>query len=104
MPLFRMLSLRQLLTVPYVVLVLLLAVVLGALSYRAGRDAVDNLSNQLLTETVGRIAQAVERHVLGSGAVLEMASPRAWRHPSASRTTWRRCARASGWPPRCTGS
>lgn len=76
MPLFRMLSLRQLLTVPYVVLVLLLAVVLGALSYRAGRDAVDNLSNQLLTETVGRIAQAVERHVVGSGAVLEMAFPK----------------------------
>lgn len=76
MPLFRMLSLRQLLTVPYVVLVLLLAVVLGLLSYRAGRDAVDNLSNQLLTETVGRISQAVERHVLGSGAVLEMAFPK----------------------------
>lgn len=76
MPLFRMLSLRQLLTVPYVVLVLLLAVVLGALSYRAGRNAVDNLSDQLLTETVGRIAQAVERHVVGSGAVLEMAFPK----------------------------
>lgn len=76
MPLFRLLSLRQLLTVPYVVLVLLLAVVLGALSYRAGRNAVDNLSNQLLTETVGRIGQAVERHVVGSGAVLEMAFPK----------------------------
>lgn len=76
MPLFRLLSLRQLLTVPYVVLVLLLAVVLGALSYRAGRSAVDNLSNQLLTETVGRIGQAVERHVVGSGAVLEMAFPK----------------------------
>ena len=41
MPLFRALSLRQLLTVPYVVLVLLLAILVGLLSYRAGRTAVD---------------------------------------------------------------
>ncbi|TDM09130.1 MAG: sensor domain-containing diguanylate cyclase [Ideonella sp. MAG2] len=76
MPIFRRLSLGQLLTVPYVVLVLLLAVILGALSYRAGRNAVDSLSDQLLTETVSRIAQAVERHVYGSGAVLETAFPK----------------------------
>lgn len=76
MPLFRQLSLRQLLTWPYVVLVLLLSVVLGSLSYSAGRDAVDNLSDQLLIETVGRISQAVEQHVFGSGAVLEMAFPK----------------------------
>jgi len=44
------LPLRQLLTLPYVLLVLLLAGVLGTLSYLAGRDAVDNLSGQLLVE------------------------------------------------------
>eukprot|EP01036_Dinobryon_divergens_P055339 gene55339-73910_t len=66
----------ELLTWPYVVLVLLLSMVLGTLSYGAGRDAVDNLSDQLLIETVGRISQAVERHVFGSGAVLEMAFPK----------------------------
>lgn len=76
MPIFRRLSLGQLLTVPYVVLVLLLAIIVGALSYRAGRNAVDSLSDQLLTETVSRIAQAVERHVYGSGAVLETAFPK----------------------------
>ncbi|HSI59728.1 MAG TPA: diguanylate cyclase [Ideonella sp.] len=76
MPLFRQLSLRQLLTLPYVVLVLLLSVVLGSLSYGAGRDAVDNLSDQLLVETVGRISQAVEQHIFGTGAVLEMAFPK----------------------------
>lgn len=75
MSLFRTLSLRQLLTVPYVVLVLLLAILVGLLSYRAGRTAVDNLSEQLLGETVGRIAQAVEKHVFGSGAVLDVAFP-----------------------------
>lgn len=75
MPIVRWLSLRQLLTVPYVLLVLALTVVLGSLSYRAGRNAVDTLSEQLLSETVGRIAQAVEKHVFGSSAVLEMAFP-----------------------------
>ena len=72
---FRSLSLRQLLTVPYVVLVVVLAVLIGFLSYRAGRSAVDTLSGQLLSETVGRIAQAVEKHVFGSAAVLEVAFP-----------------------------
>ncbi len=75
-PLFRWLSLRQLLTVPYVVLVMGLAMVVGGLSYRAGREAVDHLADSLLIETVGRISQAVERHVLGSGAVLETAFPK----------------------------
>src|SRR5574343_457153 len=72
---FRSLSLRHLLTVPYVVLVVVLAVLIGLLSYRAGRSAIDNLSVQLLSETVGRIAQAVEKHVFGSAAVLEVAFP-----------------------------
>lgn len=83
MPIFRRLSLGQLLTVPYVVLVLVLAVILGALSYRAGRNAVDSLSDQLLTETVSRIAQAVERHVYGSGAVLETAFPKGVAAPQS---------------------
>jgi diguanylate cyclase (GGDEF)-like protein len=82
MSLFRSLSLRQLLTVPYVVLVLLLAVLIGLLSYRAGRTAVDSLSEQLLTETVGRIAQAVEKHVFGSAAVLDVAFPEGLTAPT----------------------
>ncbi|MBM3344282.1 MAG: diguanylate cyclase [Betaproteobacteria bacterium] len=68
-------SLRQMLTLPYIVLVLLAAGIIGALSYRAGSDAVDRLSDHLLTETVNRIAQAVENHVAGSEAVLETAFP-----------------------------
>ncbi len=82
MPLIRWLSLRQLLTVPYVLLVLALTVTLGTLSYRAGRNAVDTLSEQLLSETVGRIAQAVEKHVFGSSAVLEMAFPQGVAAPT----------------------
>ena len=70
------LTLRRLLTVPYVMLVVLIALVIGLLSYRSGRNIVDNLSGQLLVETVNRIAQAVDRHVSGSAAVLEAAFPR----------------------------
>lgn len=68
-------SLRQWLTIPYVALVLGVATLVGALSYRTGSDVVDSLSNQLLLETVARIEQAVDRHLLGSAAVLETAFP-----------------------------
>ena len=68
-------SLRQMLTVPYVALVLLSAVVIGLLSYRAGSEAVDSLSERVLSEMVERIAQAVDKHVSGSQAVLETAFP-----------------------------
>lgn len=69
------LSLRQVLTIPYVILVLALAVTIVGLSYMAGSRAVDSVSSHLLFETVGRIGQAVDRHIVGSGAVLEAAFP-----------------------------
>lgn len=72
---FQSLSLRQMLTIPYVLLVLATAATIGFLSYHTGKGAVDSLSDYLLRETVGRISQAVERHVFGSGAVLETAFP-----------------------------
>lgn len=68
-------TLRQMLTVPYVALVLIAAIVIGWLSYTAGSDAVDTLAEKVLYETVNRIGQAVERHVSGSEAVLETAFP-----------------------------
>lgn len=72
---FRPASLRLVLTVPYVVLVIGLALAIGILSYDTGRRAVATISEQLLLEVVGRIAQAIDRHVVGSGAVLETAFP-----------------------------
>ena len=81
MTFFNRLSLRQMLTLPYIALVLLLTGTIGALSYNAGREAVDSLSGQLLTETVHRIAQAVDRHVAGSEAVLETAFPKGMAAP-----------------------
>lgn len=69
------LSLRRLLTLPYVVLVLALVLLVGTLSWRAGRDTVNSLSGQLLVEAVSRIAVTLERHVGGADAVLEAAFP-----------------------------
>jgi hypothetical protein len=68
-------SLRQVLTIPYVVLVLALALTIVGLSYTTGSRAVDTVSSHLLLETVDRIGQAVDWHVMGSGAVLEAAFP-----------------------------
>lgn len=64
------------LTLPFVGLVLLLALVIGLLSYRAGGEALDTWSEQLLVEKVRRIEQAVTAHVAGSAAVLEAAFPK----------------------------
>jgi diguanylate cyclase (GGDEF)-like protein len=83
MKLLSRLPLRALLTLPYLALVLGTAIVIGVLSYAAGRDAVDNLSGQLLTETVHRIEQAVEGHVSGSAAVLELAFPKGIAAPDS---------------------
>ncbi len=69
------LSLRQVLIIPYVVLVLTLALTIVGLSYVTGSRAVETVSAHLLLETVDRIGQAVDRHVMGSGAVLEAAFP-----------------------------
>jgi HAMP domain-containing protein len=68
-------SLRKMLVLPSAMLVTAVAVVIGWLSYQAGRDAVDTVAERLLLETKARIGQAVERHVVGSRAVLEAAFP-----------------------------
>ena len=73
--------LRQLLTLPYVILVLAVAVVVGGLSYVTGRRAVDDLSNQLLRETASRIALATREHIAGAKGVLEAAFPIGVRAP-----------------------
>lgn len=76
-------SLRRLLTIPYVALVLVTAAVIGFLSYSAGRNAVDSLSNTVLSETASRIAQAVDKHIAGSEAVLETAFPKDLAPPAS---------------------
>jgi diguanylate cyclase (GGDEF)-like protein len=68
-------SLRKMLVLPSALLVIAVAAVIGWLSYQAGREAVDTVAERLLQETKARIGQAVERHVVGSRAVLEAAFP-----------------------------
>jgi len=69
------LSLRSVLIFPYVILIICLAIAIGVLSYGAGSHAVQTVSNHLLEETVNRISQAIDRHVVGSVATLEVAFP-----------------------------
>lgn len=83
MRLFSFLTLRQWLTVPFTVLVLGVALLIGALSYSTGSHAVDTVSTHLLQETVARIGQAVDRHVVGSAAVLEAAFPNGMAVPDS---------------------
>lgn len=68
-------SLRFVLIVPYVALVLGLAAVIGILSYLTGSRAIVVVSEHMLLEAAGRIGQAVDRHIIGSGATLEAAFP-----------------------------
>jgi len=80
------LSFRQSLTVPYVVLVLGVAALIGWLSYCAGSQAVDTVADHLLRETVERIGQAIDRHIMGSSAVLEAAFPEGMAAPEKIET------------------
>ena len=82
LPLLRSLSLRQLLTLPYVLVVLTVTLVIGGLSYNAGRHAVDELSGQLLRETTARIAAATKTHIAGAKGVLEAAFPAGVQPPA----------------------
>jgi diguanylate cyclase (GGDEF)-like protein len=77
------LSLRQLLTIPYVVLVLAAVLVIGTLSYTTGKGAVDTLSDYALRETAGRISQAISLHLANSRAVLETAFPAGMAAPAS---------------------
>jgi diguanylate cyclase (GGDEF)-like protein len=80
------LTLRQWLTLPYVALVLGVALLIGALSYQAGSQAVDTVADTALLETVARIGQAIDRHVVGSAAVLEAAFPHGMPAPRSIET------------------
>lgn len=69
------LSLRSVLIFPYVTLIICLAIAIGSLSYITGKHAVQTVADHLLEETVSRISQAIDRHVVGSMATLEAAFP-----------------------------
>ncbi|MFG1487705.1 cache domain-containing protein, partial [Oceanospirillum sp. HFRX-1_2] len=68
-------SLKSRLIMPFVLLLLLTTTIIALLSFQVGSHALSNLSEQLLTEQAERISQVVDRHMYGSGAVLETAFP-----------------------------
>jgi diguanylate cyclase (GGDEF)-like protein len=69
------LSLAQVLIVPYVLLVIILAITIVALSYKEGLRTIDSMASSLTIETAKRIDLTVERHIMGSAAVLEASFP-----------------------------
>jgi len=75
------LSLRQVLTVPYVLLTLLVAAIIGGFSYVAGSQAVSAVSEELLRDMVSRISQAVDRHLVGSRVALDAVFPDEMKAP-----------------------
>ena len=75
------LSLRQVLTVPYVALTLSVAAIIGGFSYVAGSQAVSTVSEELLRDMVSRISQAVDRHLVGSRVALDAAFPDGLKAP-----------------------
>ncbi|MEP7156678.1 MAG: GGDEF domain-containing protein [Betaproteobacteria bacterium] len=76
-------SLRQVLTIPYVLLTLAVAGIIGGLSYVAGGQAVSGVSEELLRDMASRISQAVDRHLVGSRVVLDAVFPDGMIAPKA---------------------
>jgi diguanylate cyclase (GGDEF)-like protein len=68
-------SLAQVLVWPYVILILVLSLLVGWLSYNAGHQGVLNVADRMLQETSERVALKINRHIYGAGAVLEAAFP-----------------------------
>ena len=68
-------SLRAALLVPFVGVVVLVAVSISALSYYTGLKAVDQLSEQLLLDMSNRVTQATIKHLGASKVVLNAIAP-----------------------------
>ncbi len=68
-------SLRSALLVPFIGVVVLVAVAISALSYYTGLQALDRLSEQLLLDISNRVAQATTQHLGASAVVLNAVAP-----------------------------
>jgi len=68
-------SLRAALLIPFVGVVMLVAVSISLLSYQTGLKAVDELSEQLLLDISNRVTQATSRHLASSSVVLNAVAP-----------------------------
>lgn len=68
-------SLRAALLIPFVGVVVLVALSISLLSYQTGLKAVDELSEQLLLDISNRVTQATSRHLAASSVVLNAVAP-----------------------------
>jgi diguanylate cyclase len=68
-------SLRQQLVFPFVFLILFVSIGIGWISFRAGENAVDELTHRVLLDMVGRIGNATERHLSGALTALQAVAP-----------------------------
>ncbi|GGC97287.1 diguanylate cyclase domain-containing protein [Undibacterium terreum] len=68
-------SLRRELLIPVTVLVIGVSVAIAWVSMKAGTDAVQTLTQRVLTDMVNRISNATERHLEGALIALESISP-----------------------------
>ena len=68
-------SLRTALLVPFIGIVVLVAVAISLLSYQTGLKAVDELSEQLLLDVSNRVTQATTRHLGTCSLVLGAIAP-----------------------------
>src|SRR5262245_11513381 len=72
-----LLSLRTVLTVPYVLLTLALAATIAVSSYASAKTARTRVSEHVLTAAVLPTSQAIDRHLVMSRVALEDALPAA---------------------------
>lgn len=68
-------SLRFSLTIPYAIMVILLAVALSGSYYWAATKNINIFSDKYIHEVAARIVQSVNFHLRGSGPVLDAAFP-----------------------------
>jgi diguanylate cyclase (GGDEF)-like protein len=68
-------SLRRQLVLPFVFLVIFVSASIGWVSYRAGENAVEDLTRRLLVDMVNRIGAATEQHLAGALTALQSVTP-----------------------------
>ncbi len=68
-------SLRRQLVLPFVFLVMFVSAAIGWISFRAGENAIANLTARVLVDMVDRIGSATEQHLAGAMIALQSVAP-----------------------------
>lgn len=68
-------SLQRQLVLPYVALVVLVSLLIGWISFNAGKEAVTTLSHRVVMDIVDRVHTATERHLSGAMTALHAVDP-----------------------------